>query len=918
MSKPEKKGRKSGIDTSFSGYADGAFDDAPDSAGVAMPQGAMGAGSVPSAMPEGSMENGGGVHRMPASGMTGDGMTGGAMPGARMEGSGSPGRGGRARMEAPPMYVGGGTSPGDGMPGGMGDEGGGGQERVLIELRVPQARAGVRTLDMAAGLDLPGLQLDADYDPIPMSTPAGPGARTLGADAEAEQTVIVRASIAPDQIAELESRPEVVKVWKDTVIAPFATVFPDTLEEEATGVAPMQGFAPCPFGTCDCTPGTPKGTIADVAAYLGVNQIWSAGFRGDGITVGVVDGGITAQGRSIGSGDTGNPSWPNKLIPRVAGGFPAADWGTTGVDWGWHGNMCATDVLGMAPNARVYDIRISAGSLAGTISAALAGFQWAIDRHRVDGTPQVLTNSWGIFQEAWDPAYARDPNHPFTRKVLDALDEGILVLFAAGNCGAVCPDGRCGGDSGPGRDIWGANGHPRVMTVGAVNRLEQYVGYSSAGPAALAPQKPDFCSVTHFTGFFNSDSGTSAATPIAAGVVALLKQARPGLTQDQVKDALKTTAKDIGAGGWDPYAGAGIIRARAAFDATSSIPSSSGPVAAWAANRLDVFAVGTNSALYHKWWNGSAWGPSLTGYEAMGGVIQGSPEIVSWGANRLDAFVVGTNSALYHKWWNGSAWGPSLTGYENMGGTILGHPRAVSWGPNRLDVFVVGTNSALHHKWWNGSAWGPSLTGYENMGGTILGSPEVVSWGANRLDVFVVGTDSALYHKWWNGSAWGPSLTGYEYMGGTIQGQPRVVSWGPNRLDVFVVGMDSALYHKWWNGTAWGPSLTGWEKMGGTIQGSPEAVAWGPNRLDVFVVGTDSALYHKWWNGSAWGPSLTGYENMGGTIVGQPRAVAWGPNRLDVFVVGTNSALYHKWWNGSAWGPSLTGYEAQGGTIIGF
>ena len=64
--------------------------------------------------------------------------------------------------------------------------------------------------------------------------------------------------------------------------------------------------------------------------------------------------------------------------------------------------------------------------------------------------------------------------------------------------------------------------------------------------------------------------------------------------------------------------------------------------------------------------------------------------MVAWGPNRLDVFVIGTDSALYHKWWNGSAWGPSLTGYENMGGVIVGHPEVVSWGPNRLDVFVVG------------------------------------------------------------------------------------------------------------------------------------------------------------------------------------------------------------------------------------
>lgn len=95
------------------------------------------------------------------------------------------------------------------------------------------------------------------------------------------------------------------------------------------------------------------------------------------------------------------------------------------------------------------------------------------------------------------------------------------------------------------------------------------------------------------------------------------------------------------------------------------------------------------------------------------------PEVVAWGPNRLDIFVIGTDSALYHKWWNGSAWGPSITGYENMGGTCTSQPRVVAWGPNRLDVFVTGTDSALYHKWWNGSAWGPSLTGYEFMGGVI-------------------------------------------------------------------------------------------------------------------------------------------------------------------------------------------------------
>jgi hypothetical protein len=51
-------------------------------------------------------------------------------------------------------------------------------------------------------------------------------------------------------------------------------------------------------------------------------------------------------------------------------------------------------------------------------------------------------------------------------------------------------------------------------------------------------------------------------------------------------------------------------------------------------------------------------------------VCTSQPRVTAWGANRLDVFVTGTDSALYHKWWDGNAWGPSLTGYEFMGGII--------------------------------------------------------------------------------------------------------------------------------------------------------------------------------------------------------------------------------------------------------
>nr|WP_262984679.1 hypothetical protein [Nostoc sp. PA-18-2419] len=66
--------------------------------------------------------------------------------------------------------------------------------------------------------------------------------------------------------------------------------------------------------------------------------------------------------------------------------------------------------------------------------------------------------------------------------------------------------GRCGSDTGSNKSIWGANGHPRVMTVGAVNKNEEIIGYSSQGPAAFDPKKPDFCSISQNWGKTKGDS----------------------------------------------------------------------------------------------------------------------------------------------------------------------------------------------------------------------------------------------------------------------------------------------------------------------------------------------------------------------------------------------------------------------------
>jgi len=427
-----------------------------------------------------------------------------------------------------------------------------GKRRVLVEIRT---RAGADLSAGAMGQEraLSGVEIDTEYEPVPLPAPQG-----LAADLEAqrEETVVVRAFVSEAEREALEADDAVVSVHDDVRIAPFCGDPTARLVAEPRHPAPRRELAPsdagCAIPPCDCEPWTAKGALRDAARQLRADQVWRRGFRGKDIVVGVVDGGIDARGRGTGG-----------TIPRVIGGWPKADWGTF-ADWGGHGNMCATDVLGMAPQAQIYDLRIADGGGYDFLSAPLAAFAWAIRQRKINGTPHVLSNSWGMFAEWWAPDYVRNPDHPFTRKVVEAIDLGIHVVFAAGNCGEACPDGRCD-DVGPGKSIWGANGHERVMTIAAVNTHDEYIGYSSQGPAALWEHKPDFCASSHVAGYFDSDSGTSAACPIAAGVVALLKEAQPTLTPDHARKVLKATARNIGDPGWDPHSGSGVIDAAAAL-----------------------------------------------------------------------------------------------------------------------------------------------------------------------------------------------------------------------------------------------------------------------------------------------------------------------------------------------------------------
>lgn len=405
---------------------------------------------------------------------------------------------------------------------------------VVIELRAPRGASLQSVHSAASSITAGSFRLDKGYSPV--SLPAHP-AHADQLAAAGESTYLVRGTIDPSDRKLLESQPQVLRVWDDPLTVPFAGADLELIRQTAV---------PCPFPECDCDPTTAKGDLAAVRAYLGVDQIWKEGFKGDGIVIGIVDDGIRAVGRATG----------DKLVPNVIGGYPADSWGTTSATG--HGSMSATDALGTAENAKLYDIRCIGGPASDIIKA----FDWALAQYNTNKTPQVLSNSWGFLGPS---DMGGDPDSPLTRLAVSMVDGGMALVFAAGNCGAVCPSGNCT-NVGPGNDIWGVNGHERMMTIGAVNVKGVYAGYSSAGPAQLFDKKPDFCGVTHFKGYTDCDNGTSAACPVVSGVVAILRQAYPDKRPDEIRTVLASTAQQIaGATGWSYYTGTGVIQAAKAF-----------------------------------------------------------------------------------------------------------------------------------------------------------------------------------------------------------------------------------------------------------------------------------------------------------------------------------------------------------------
>ena len=263
---------------------------------------------------------------------------------------------------------------------------------------------------------------------------------------------------------------------------------------------------------------------------IGSEFAHTGGYGGAGVKVAVLDSGIDYNHPDLNDNYQGgwdfvnnddDPMDDNGHGTHVAGTIAAEDNGV--------------GVVGVAPHAKLYALKVLNASGSGSFSGIIAAVQWC-----VENGIHVTNNSYGsssypgsIVRDAYDNA--------------DAL--GLVMVASAGNSG---------NSSGTGDNVGYPAAFDSVIAVAATTSGEVRASYSSTGPAVeIAAPGSGIYSTTRGGGYGNK-SGTSMASPHMAGAAAVLIGG--GLTlNDDVRLVLAMTSVDLGASGVDPWYGYGRV-----------------------------------------------------------------------------------------------------------------------------------------------------------------------------------------------------------------------------------------------------------------------------------------------------------------------------------------------------------------------
>ena len=219
----------------------------------------------------------------------------------------------------------------------------------------------------------------------------------------------------------------------------------------------------------------------------------------------------------------------------------------------WHGTVVASvaaapvngvAIVGVYPQAalEIWD--------ASPVSSILS-FSAAVGIETVaEHCPAVISLSFG----------SRSPSQQVADAVLYAQHRGCLVVAAAGN------DGDHGSPPSYPAD------QEHVLTVAATDESDKPADFSTVSPMNdLAAPGVDITGAVPLTanpsGFMSQLDGTSFAAPIVAAAAAWIWTVRPTLDWTQLYELLRVTARDVGAPGFDPETGFGILDIPAALAA---------------------------------------------------------------------------------------------------------------------------------------------------------------------------------------------------------------------------------------------------------------------------------------------------------------------------------------------------------------
>ncbi len=208
----------------------------------------------------------------------------------------------------------------------------------------------------------------------------------------------------------------------------------------------------------------------------------------------------------------------------------------TGTDDG-HGTAVASlavgyapDAPGVAPSAGILSIKVTAADGTSDIFTVSQAIMAA-----VDSGAQIINISMGGYQTS----------NTLTKAIDYAVAHGSVIVAAAGNDQAA-------------QLTWPA-ADPRVVSVGAVDALEQQVLFSNSGPQLQITAPGYGVQAAWLGGQRVSLDGTSASAPLVAGAIAAVMSQNPGLNATQAWDVVQQYASDGGAPGADPNFGNGIL-----------------------------------------------------------------------------------------------------------------------------------------------------------------------------------------------------------------------------------------------------------------------------------------------------------------------------------------------------------------------